>query len=408
MDLAEVVADARHFEPVALRVHHAPPGEIVEGRAPQHGLLAAGIHGDVAADARGIGGSRIHREHEAGRVGRLFDPPRDGTDLGVERRYRTVHARQRPRLDGVDALELLGVDDGGGRRERHRAAGVSRAAAARDDRQAELDAGAHQPRDLVLRVRREHHEGNLHAPVGRVGSVRDARVRVEADVVGARVATEFTPGPPAQGIGVGERLLEGRYGPPGGLEQPTDLRIALAVGGVTPAVDLAEPVVQGLDEQRASPRVVEQVLLEVRVAPHHPDVAEHLVEHAGRAAGAPLRAQFVEQLPAARAKQPDDDLAVGERGVVVRDLAQPGGRVERVTGLGRDGASGRERYGVHGPVDIQRQDRVIVARRRGIGYCGNWRGRTAADHAVRFRAASPEGNPIQAAGCVRCAGKVPR
>ena len=73
---------------------------------------------------------------------------------------------------------------------------------------------------------------------------------------------------------------------------------------------------------RAPARVVEQVVLQVRIALHDPDVAEHLVQHARRAAGAALAAQQAEHLPGARAEQADDDLAVGERGVVVGNLAQ--------------------------------------------------------------------------------------
>jgi hypothetical protein len=44
-------------------------------------------------------------------------------------------------------------------------------------------------------------------------------------------------------------------------------------------------------------RVVEQVVLEVRVALDHPDVAQHLVQHAGRATGATLAAQLVSSVP---------------------------------------------------------------------------------------------------------------
>ena len=43
--------------------------EVVERRAPQHRLLAAGVHRDVAADARRVRRRRIAREDEAGRLG---------------------------------------------------------------------------------------------------------------------------------------------------------------------------------------------------------------------------------------------------------------------------------------------------------------------------------------------------
>jgi hypothetical protein len=112
---------------------------------------------------------------------------------------------------------------------------------------------------------------------------------------------------------------------PAGGEQFADLAVALAVGGAAvrraALVDLAQAVLQRLDEQAPTARVLEQVVLEVGVALHGPDVAEHLVEHARGAAGAALAAQFVEQRPRIGAEQPDDDLAVGVRGVVVGDLA---------------------------------------------------------------------------------------
>jgi hypothetical protein len=79
--------------------------------------------------------------------------------------------------------------------------------------------------------------------------------------------------------------------------------------------------------RRAPLRVVEQVVLQVRIAPDDPDVAQHLEQHARRTAGATLAAQLVEDLPGVFAQQTDDDLAVGERRVVVRDLAEPDRRV---------------------------------------------------------------------------------
>jgi hypothetical protein len=51
VDLAEVVLLAGHFQHVPAGIDHPPPGQIVERRSPEHGFLAAGVHGDVAADA---------------------------------------------------------------------------------------------------------------------------------------------------------------------------------------------------------------------------------------------------------------------------------------------------------------------------------------------------------------------
>src|SRR5690606_18924510 len=107
----------------------------------------------------------------------------------------------------------------------------------------------------------------------------------------------------------------------------------------TPLLDLAEAVVQGLHQQAPPLRVVEQVVLQVGIAPDHPDVAEHLVEHPRRSPGASFAPQFADDAPALGAEQAGDDLPIGERRVVVRDLAQAHG----VGGLVGGGGSGVHR-----------------------------------------------------------------
>ncbi len=121
VDLAAVVVEAADLQPVAVAVDHAPPGQIVDRRAPQHGLLAAGVHGDVAADAGGIGRGRIDREHQSA-ASRRRPATRRVTTPASEKIVGT--ARVSPGsgmlLDGAQALELLGVDD------RRRAASAER------------------------------------------------------------------------------------------------------------------------------------------------------------------------------------------------------------------------------------------------------------------------------------------
>ena len=129
-------------------------------------------------------------------------------------------------LDRAERLELLGVDHRGVLHQRHRAAGVAGAAAARDDREPELDAVAHDRRHLLLVVGRDHDERVLDAPVGGVGDVRDAREAVELDVVAARAAREPAHGPLAEPRRflelTGEALDRGARA----LEQEADLRVA--------------------------------------------------------------------------------------------------------------------------------------------------------------------------------------
>ncbi len=71
VDLAQVVVHARDFQPLRLRRHHAPGNQVVQRRAPQNGLLAARVHGDVATDARSFGAGRVHGEHMARALGRI-------------------------------------------------------------------------------------------------------------------------------------------------------------------------------------------------------------------------------------------------------------------------------------------------------------------------------------------------
>jgi len=87
-------------------------------------------------------------------------------------------------------------------------------------------------------------------------------------------------------------------------------------------LDLGEPCAHSGEQLPTRTRALEQSVLQVGVAAHGPDLAEHLVEHARRAPGAPLGAQLRKQPPALGAQQPQHDLAVRERRVVVRDLAQ--------------------------------------------------------------------------------------
>ena len=143
----------------------------------------------------------------------------------------------------------------------------------------------------------EHQERQLDPPVGRVGDVRDPGVGVEADVVGARVLEQRAPRPLAQCDHVREMSGEAIHGGARGRQQLRDLGRAALVGGVAALLHFAQPVVQGLDELGAALRIVDQVVLQEGIAIHHPDVAQHLVQHARRAAGAPLGAQLVEQLP---------------------------------------------------------------------------------------------------------------
>ena len=330
MDLSEIVIAACHLEPVGIGRHHPPRDEVVERRAPQHRLLPARVHRDVAADARRVGGGGIDGEDEACRLRRVHHPLRDDPGAAVDRRNGAAAVADRNALDRREPLELFGVDDRASRRQRNRAARVPGASAAWNDREAELDATLDESAHLVFGIRAEHDERILDAPVGGVGHVRDARKAAERDVVRMRPLREDAAGASAQRGGVRERALEPLNGLLGRGDELRDFRVAVgvrcarrlrAIGAAL--FDLSQPMTHRADQKVAALRVVEQIVLQVRVALDNPDVAQHLEEHPRRASGATLAAKLVEDPPHRRTEQPDHDLAIGERGVVVRNLAQP-------------------------------------------------------------------------------------
>jgi hypothetical protein len=157
--------------------------------------------------------------------------------------------------------------------------------------------------------------------------VRHARKSVERDVVLGRVAGEHAHDAPADLCALGERARKRVDGGMRGLEKRPDLGVAL---GVAPRVfdatllDLVQAMAQRVDEKLLALRVLQKVVLQVGIALDDPDVAQHLEQHARRPAGAALAPQLLERAPHVGAKEPDDDLAIGERGVVVGDLPQPG------------------------------------------------------------------------------------
>jgi hypothetical protein len=322
VDAAPVVADALDLEPVAIGSDHAPRGEVVERRAPQHRLLAARVHGDVAADARRVGGRGIDREHEALLLGRFHHALCDDAGAAADHRARLGEPGQDCLLDGRVAVELLDVDHRGVAVERDRPARVTGAAAARDDGEAQVDQRLHDRRALLLRVGVHDDEGIFHAPVGGVRHVRHARHAVELDVVLARDGHEPARDLAPQAARLGELVLEGIDRGARGVDQVRDAVAPALVGAAL--VDLAQAVAHRVHQHVEAPRAVEEVVLQVRVAAHRPDVAQDLVEHACGAPRHALLAQLLEGAPRVLAQQPDHDLAIGVGRVVVGDFTQAG------------------------------------------------------------------------------------
>lgn len=180
----------------------------------------------------------------------------------------------------------------------------------------------------------------------------DARQAVELDVVARGDAAQHLLGLPAQLFGLVELGLEAGHGGPRAVDQLQHLFVAVQVApfleidaaGLAALVDLSQAVMQRLDELAAALGIVQQVVLQIGIAAHHPDIAQHLVQHARGPAGAALGAQVRQELPGVLAQQPADDLAVGKRGVVVGDLTQAGARCRRNRRIQKLAGEG----GVHG------------------------------------------------------------
>ena len=311
MDLAHVVVHAHHIQPFGVGRDHAPAGQVVKRRAPQHRFFAARVHRDVAANARGFGRGRIDREHKTTALGRIGHALGHHTGFRVNGGDRVRNTGQGDHLYLGHGFELFGVDDRTLPGQRDGAARVTRAAATRHNRQAQVNTALDQPSHLGFGVRGQHHKGVFHAPVGGVGHVAHTRQAIELDVVFGRQAAQGLLHLAAQLGHAGEALAELGHGLAGHGQQLAHQGIAGGVNARSAALlHLAQAVLQRLDQQFAACRVVEQVILQIRIALNHPNIAQNLVKHAGRAARAALTAQIVEQVPCRLAQQPQHDFTV--------------------------------------------------------------------------------------------------
>ena len=79
-----------------------------------------------------------------------------------------------------------------------------------------------------------------------------------------------------------------------------------------PTINLVQSMKQRIDHRLAAGRVVEQVILQIRIATHDPDIAEHFVQHARGTTGLAQAAQLGDQVPCSVAQQANHDLAIRE------------------------------------------------------------------------------------------------
>ena len=298
MDLSHVVVKSCDFQPFGLRSHHAPTGQVVQRRAPQHGFFATRVHGNVATNTGRFGRGRVHCKDKTGALGGLRHPLGDHTRFCPDRAHLMVQAGQLAHFDFGHRLQLFGVDHHTLPGQWNGAAGVAGATAARDDGQAQLDATLDQVRHLGFGVGCQHHKRVFHTPVGRVSDMADAAQPVKFDVVfGGEFDQHFLRLAPQRG-GFDKIDIKRLHCLLRSHQQQPDQGITLGIGfRCTAFLHFMQTMLQGFHQKHPAFRVVQQVILQIRVALHHPDVAQHLVQHAGGPPGAPLITQFVEPAP---------------------------------------------------------------------------------------------------------------
>ena len=106
-------------------------------------------------------------------LGRLGYPLGDDACTGSNGGDRVTHARKGRLLNLAEGVEFFRVDDCRLPGQWNGATGVTCAPTPGHNGQAQADAAAHQGGDLVLGVGRQHDKGIFHAPIGRIGHVRD-------------------------------------------------------------------------------------------------------------------------------------------------------------------------------------------------------------------------------------------
>ena len=201
VDLAQVMPQPFDLQPFAVRGDHTPGDQVVQSRSPEHRLLATGVHGDIAAYGGGVLGGGVHGEDQPGCLSDLRHPTGDGAGAAVDAGVVALHFGQGAPLDRGDGVQFFSVDDGTPGVQGYRRTRISGAAAAGDEVQAALQAGADDGGDLGLRVRGDDDKGHLHPPVGGVGGMGDPRQATEIQGVAAGDALEglaYLPPPALQ------------------------------------------------------------------------------------------------------------------------------------------------------------------------------------------------------------------
>ena len=179
------------FHPVAVGRNHAVTGDVVNGCAPEHRLFAAGIFGDIAADGGAVCTGRVYGENVIVKRGGFCYAPSYRAAARVDHGHKSqVAFGQVNLMCTADRIELFCIDHRTHLSHRHGTSCVSGAAAARNDHQAELNAGAYQRWNFSFAVGGDHHKRIFDTQVRGVGDMRGTHERVKTNVVGRRAVFE--------------------------------------------------------------------------------------------------------------------------------------------------------------------------------------------------------------------------
>jgi hypothetical protein len=208
----------------------------------------------------------------------------------------------------------------------HRAAGVAGAASARNDGQAQIDAALDQPGHFGLGIRRQHDKRVFHAPVGGVGHMGHTAEPIELDVVARSQPAQGSLGAARRRAAVSPRKAASSKAcdgsrPAAAATRPPWRRasaVNAACGAFQPrpggAVSASTSRRRRLGlSSRSSCRYGLRCTTQMSPSTSYNMRAERPVR-ARRAA--------TQGVPGREPQQPDHDLPVRKRGVVVRDFPQ--------------------------------------------------------------------------------------
>ena len=311
--------DAADFQVLATEHCHTEGEQVVDGRTPEDGGLAACILRNVASDGAGPGAGRIGGEDQPLPGGVVHGLLGDHPGLQPDDRGEpggAVLAGKLPLGDAEDPVEFFRVDHHTSVSDRHRTAAQAGAAPPGHDARPELVQAFEQRGDLVLGCGADDGCGQVQAPVRGIGGVADQGEGVEKDVFPADDGVKRPGHASSAAAGLGNFA-----GQAGGeitalCQDFAQVPIVIAIFGQGVQV-----VHNGSKEAAASCRRIHQILIDEGVAAKNEHVAEKPHEQSGRAAAWPPEPKPFQAIPDVSPHQQADHLAVVGRRIIERDRA---------------------------------------------------------------------------------------